>query len=148
MARVNFSINVWTEKTIHNYTSTIIGVVSKSEVLSASNVPRKLRNLSEVFHHKDDYTDTVKQEVKVNKIDTENLFTSEKQDKEKKQPQAVRVGKLKLEENIFEKTEEDLNLKKSPEVKVVKIINVLRRLCWITGILGAIITIVLSSWLT
>ena len=100
---------------------TTLGAVSKSEVLSASNVPRKLRNLSEVFHHsKDDYTDTVKQEVKVNKIDTENLFTSENQDKEKKST-AVRVGKLKLEENIFEKNEEDLNSKKSPEIKVGKI---------------------------
>ena len=89
--------------------------------MSASNVPRKLRNLSEVFHHsKDDYTDTVKQEVKVNKIDTENLFTSENQDKEKKST-AVRVGKLKLEENIFEKTEEEQNSKKSPEIKVGKI---------------------------
>jgi len=39
-------------------------------------------------------------------------------------------------------------LKGHDEVKVVKIINVLRRLCWITGILGAIITIVLSSWLS
>ena len=74
-----------------------------------------------MFHHsKDDYTDTVKQEVKVNKIDTENLFTSENQDKEKKST-AVRVGKLKLEENIFEKNEEDLNSKKSPEIKVGKI---------------------------
>jgi len=39
-------------------------------------------------------------------------------------------------------------LKGHDEVKVVKIINVLRRLCWITGILGALITIVLSSWLS
>ena len=39
-------------------------------------------------------------------------------------------------------------LKGHDEAKVVKIINVLRRLCWITGILGAIITIVLSSWLS
>ena len=39
-------------------------------------------------------------------------------------------------------------LKGHDEVKVVKIINVLRRLCWITGILGAIITIILSSWLS
>lgn len=115
------SINVLTEQTIHNYTSTILGVVSKSEVLSASNVPRKLRNLSEVFHHKEDYTDTVKQEVKVNKIDTENLFTSERQDKEIKQTPSVRVGKLKLDENIFEKNEDDLNSKRSPEVKVGKI---------------------------
>tara|TARA_R110002073_G_scaffold95059_1_gene220903 strand:+ start:1580 stop:3055 length:1476 start_codon:yes stop_codon:yes gene_type:complete len=39
-------------------------------------------------------------------------------------------------------------LKGHDEAKVVKIINVLRRLCWITGILGALITIVLSSWLS
>ena len=39
-------------------------------------------------------------------------------------------------------------LKGHDEVKVVKIINVLRRLCWFTGILGALITIVLSSWLS
>ena len=39
-------------------------------------------------------------------------------------------------------------LKGHDEVKVVKIINVLRRLCWITGILGALITIILSSWLS
>ena len=39
-------------------------------------------------------------------------------------------------------------LKGHDEAKVVKIINVLRRLCWITGILGAIITIILSSWLS
>jgi PST family polysaccharide transporter len=32
--------------------------------------------------------------------------------------------------------------------KTLKIINVLRRLCWITGLLGAIITLVLSSWLS
>ena len=115
------SINVLTEQTIHNYTSTFLGVISKSEVLSASNVPRKLRNLSEVFHHKEDYTDTVKQEVKVNKIDTENMFPSERQDKEIRQTPSVRVGKLKLDENIFEKNEDDLNSKRSPEVKVGKI---------------------------
>ncbi len=39
-------------------------------------------------------------------------------------------------------------LKGHDEAKVEKIINVLRRLCWITGILGALITIVLSSWLS
>ena len=32
--------------------------------------------------------------------------------------------------------------------KAIKIINVLRRLCWITGLLGAVITFVLSSWLS
>ena len=94
-------------------------------MFSASTVPRKLKNVSEVFHHnKDDYSDTVKQEVKVNKIDTQNLFTSENQDKEKKSP-TVRVGKLKLEENIYEKNEEELNSKKSPEFKVGKIIAIL-----------------------
>ncbi len=39
-------------------------------------------------------------------------------------------------------------LKGHDEAKVEKIINVLRRLCWFTGILGALITIVLSSWLS
>jgi len=39
-------------------------------------------------------------------------------------------------------------LKGQDEVKVVKIISVLRRLCWITGLLGAIITFALSSWLS
>jgi len=39
-------------------------------------------------------------------------------------------------------------LKGQDEAKVVKIISVLRRLCWITGLLGAIITFSLSSWLS
>ncbi|TJY36402.1 O-antigen translocase [Pontimicrobium aquaticum] len=38
--------------------------------------------------------------------------------------------------------------KDKDESKTIKLINVLKRLCWITGLLGAIITFVLSSWLS
>ena len=90
-------------------------------MFSASTVPRKLKNVSEVFHHnKDDYTDTVKQEVTVNKIDTQNLFKHEKQ--EEIRMESSRVGKLKLGENIFEKnSEDDQTSKKSPEIRVGKL---------------------------
>ena len=80
-------------------------------------MPRKLRNVTEVFHHnKEDYTDCVKQEVKVNKLDTDNIFKNEKPEEVTRIP-STRVGKLKLDENIFEKNSEDEQNKRSPEVR-------------------------------
>lgn len=38
--------------------------------------------------------------------------------------------------------------KEKDEVKTSKIVNVLTRLTWITGVLGAVITLVLSTWLS
>ena len=95
---------------------------SKSEVLSASNVPRKLKDASDVFHHnKDDYTDCVKQEVKVNKIDTSNIFRQERQEVIAPSNVASKVGKLKIEAaNIFE-NQSDEEIKRSPEIKVGKL---------------------------
>lgn len=97
---------------------------SKAEVLSASNVPRKLKNVSEVFHHsKDDYTDCVKQEVKVNKLDTSNIF-SRQDSQEIVSPTTgnARVGKLKVDaSNIFEKNSSDDEVKRSPDIKIGKI---------------------------
>ena len=97
---------------------------SKAEVLSASNVPRKLKNVSEVFHHsKDDYTDCVKQEVKVNKLDTSNIF-SRQESQEIVSPTTgnARVGKLKVDaSNIFEKNSSDDEVKRSPDIKIGKI---------------------------
>ena len=91
-------------------------------MLSASNVPRKLKDASDVFHHnKDDYTDCVKQEVKVNKIDTSNIFRQERQEVIAPSNVASKVGKLKIEAaNIFE-NQSDEEIKRSPEIKVGKL---------------------------
>ena len=43
----------------------IAGKATKAEVISASCVPRKLKNLDDIFHHnKDDYTDCAKRILK------------------------------------------------------------------------------------
>ena len=98
----------------------ISGKSSKADAISASSVPRKLRNASEVFpHSKEEYTDCVSQEVRIKKINTENLFKNNKVEEEK--PSSPKVGKLKLEENIFEKSGEEGGNISSPEIKVGKI---------------------------
>ena len=99
----------------------IAGKASKAEVISASCVPRKLKNLDEIFHHnKDDYTDCVKTEVKVNKLKPEEIFKTDKEEVRKSNI-SQKVGKLKLEANIFENQNSGETPSKSPEVKVGKI---------------------------
>jgi len=72
-------------------------------VISASSVPRKLKNLKDIFHHKDDYTDCTKLEIKVNKLNPEELFKTDKEEPIKSNI-APKVGKLNLEANVFENT--------------------------------------------
>ena len=89
-------------------------------MISASSVPRKLKNLKDVFHHKEDYTDCTKLEMKVNKLNTEELFKAEKEEPVKSNI-APKVGKLKLEANVFENAVSEESVTKSPEIKVGKI---------------------------
>ena len=89
-------------------------------MISASSVPRKLKNLKDVFHHKEDYTDCTKLEMKVNKLNTEELFKAEKEEPVKSNI-APKVGKLKLEANVFENAVSEESVTKSLEIKVGKI---------------------------
>ena len=98
----------------------IVGKACKAEVLSASHVSRKLKNVSDVFHHsKDDYTDCVKQEMKVKKLDTEQIFKNDKE--EVSRIPSPKVGKLKLDEKFFEKSSADDQSNRSPEIRVGRI---------------------------
>ena len=90
-------------------------------MISASCVPRKLKNLDEIFHHnKDDYTDCVKMEVKVNKLKPEEIFKTDKEEV-RKSNNSQKVGKLRLEANIFENPNSGETPSKSPEIRVGKI---------------------------
>ena len=90
-------------------------------MISASCVPRKLKNLDDIFHHnKDDYTDCVKMEVKVNKLKPEEIFKTDKEEV-RKSNSSQKVGKLKLEANIFENQNSGETPSKSPEIRVGKI---------------------------
>ena len=90
-------------------------------MITASSVPRKLKNLDEIFHHnKDDYTDCVKTEVKVNKLKPEEIFKTDKEEVRKSNI-SQKVGKLKLETNIFENQNSGETPSKSPEIRVGKI---------------------------
>ena len=98
----------------------ITGKSSKAEVISASSVPRKLKNLDDVFHQKDDYTDCVKMEVKVNKLNPDERFKTHKEEPEKSKV-APKVGKLKLEASVFENKTSEETPTKSPEIRVGRI---------------------------
>jgi len=102
------------------FEESVSGKSSKAEVISASSVPRKLKNLDDVFHQKDDYTDCVKMEVKVNKLNPDERFKTHKEEPEKSKI-APKVGKLKLEASVFENKTSEETPTKSPEIRVGRI---------------------------
>ena len=88
---------------------------------TTNHVPRKLKNADDIYQHsKEDYTDCVRVEVKVGKIDAENIFKPNTEETELTKGSTVKVGKLKNADSMFNsQTDDDTSIKR--EVRVGKI---------------------------
>eukprot|EP00092_Neocalanus_flemingeri_P008532 GFUD01009191.1.p1 GENE.GFUD01009191.1~~GFUD01009191.1.p1 ORF type:complete len:962 (+),score=281.01 GFUD01009191.1:210-3095(+) len=88
---------------------------------TTNHVPRKLKNTENMFQHtKEDYTDCVRVEVKVGKIDAENIYKPNSEETELAKCSTVKVGKLKNTDSMFNnQTNEDSDVIR--EVRVGKI---------------------------
>jgi len=85
------------------------------------HAPRKLKNVESMFeHNKEDYTDCVKVEVKVGKINADNIYKPSAQDDKSAKEETLQVGKLKNTEAIFTNQNSAVNCVKK-EIKVGKI---------------------------
>jgi len=83
-----------------------------------NHVPRKLRNSENLFHHnKENYTDCVKVEVKVGKIDANNIFKPATNEAETTKDVTLKVGKIKNAEEMFNKqSSEDQNTRSGAHI--------------------------------
>ena len=95
-----------------------VNEATRAEAMKGAAMPRKLRSSEEIFNNgREEVADSVKVEMRIGKIDKDNIFNSI--NTEESQTAVVKVGKLKVTGDMFNKTEPISEVKR--QVKVGKI---------------------------